>query len=145
MKYVFIALIQFYRIVLSPLKVFLGMDGLGPSGGRAREFGLLFGSRSVSSLDHVAARIMGFGAGDLPYLREAQWALWSRAGARVLDELGETTATRRVELTALMGAVFGVVTSSFLATPGDAHAPEPSAGPQHLEHVLTLLEHGFAP
>ena len=81
----------------------------------------------------------------VPFLREAQWALWSRAGARVLDELGETTATRRVELTALMGAVFGVVTSSFLATPGDAHAPEPSAGPQHLEHVLTLLEHGFAP
>ena len=27
MKYVLIALIQFYRIVISPLKVFLGMDG----------------------------------------------------------------------------------------------------------------------
>ncbi len=27
MKYVLIALIQFYRIVLSPLKVFIGMDG----------------------------------------------------------------------------------------------------------------------
>lgn len=80
----------------------------------------------------------------VPYLREAQWSLWSQAGARVLDELGETDATRRVELTALMGAVFGVVTSSFLATPG-TEPLEPSAGPQHLEHVLTRLEHGFAP
>lgn len=81
----------------------------------------------------------------VPYLREAQWSLWSRAGARVLDELGETDPTRRVELTALMGAVFGVVTSSFLSTPGDSDPLEPADGPQHLEHVLTRLEHGFAP
>lgn len=59
------------RLCYSFIDGILGMDGLGPSGGRAREFGLLFGSRSVSSLDHVAARIMGFGAGDVPYLREA--------------------------------------------------------------------------
>lgn len=80
----------------------------------------------------------------VPYLREAQWSLWSRAGARVLDELGETDATRRAELTALMGAVFGVVTSSFLSSPGDADQEASAVAPQHLEHVLTRLEHGFS-
>lgn len=81
----------------------------------------------------------------VPYLREAQWSLWSMAGARVLDELGESDATRRAELIALMGAVFGVVTSSFLSGPADADRLEPPIGPQHLEHVLSRLEHGFAP
>ncbi|NLW18810.1 MAG: DUF362 domain-containing protein [Candidatus Cloacimonetes bacterium] len=48
-----------------------GMDGLGPSGGRTRNFGLLFGSRSVSALDYVAATMMGFAPDDVPYLEEA--------------------------------------------------------------------------
>jgi AcrR family transcriptional regulator len=80
----------------------------------------------------------------VPYLREAQWALWSSAGARIIDELGETDATRRVELTALMGAVFGVVTTSFLAGPAGDRL-EPLEGPRHLEHILARLEHGFSP
>lgn len=80
----------------------------------------------------------------IPYLREAQWSLWSRAGGRVLDELGETDSTRRVELTALMGAVFGVVSSTFLASPG-VDPIEPTEGPAHLEHILARLEHGFTP
>lgn len=80
----------------------------------------------------------------VPYLREAQWSLWSVAGARVLDELGEADATRRAELTALMGAVFGVVTSSFLSTSGSGAEVEVPVAPPHLDHVLTRLERGFA-
>lgn len=49
----------------------VGMDGMGPSGGRARNFGLLLGSRSVSALDYVAATMMGFRLDDVPYLSEA--------------------------------------------------------------------------
>jgi hypothetical protein len=79
----------------------------------------------------------------VPYLREAQWSLWTMAGARVLDELGETDDRSRAELTALMGAVFGVVTSSFLSTSRDGDEADVPMAPPHLEHVLTRLEHGF--
>lgn len=49
----------------------LGMDGAGPSAGRVRNFGLLFGSRSIPAMDYTAARLMGFRMGDVPYLWEA--------------------------------------------------------------------------
>ena len=78
----------------------------------------------------------------VPYLREAQWSLWTMAGARVLDEVGDTDDRSRAELTALMGAVFGVVTSSFLSTSSNSD-PEVPVAPPHLEHILTRLEHGF--
>lgn len=79
----------------------------------------------------------------VPYLREAQWSLWTMAGARVLDELGETDDRSRAELTALMGAVFGVVTSSFLSPSRDGDEDDVPMAPPHLEHVLTRLERGF--
>lgn len=59
------------RLSYSFIDGILGMDGLGPSGGRPRDFGLLLGSRSVSSLDFTAARMMGFRLDDVPYLRPA--------------------------------------------------------------------------
>ena len=59
------------RLSYSFIDGILGMDGIGPSGGRARNFGLLLGSRSVSSLDFAAARMMGFRLDDVPYLSEA--------------------------------------------------------------------------
>ena len=65
------------------------------------------------------------------------------AGARVLDELGETDDRSRAELTALMGAVFGVVTSSFLSPSRDGDEDDVPMAPPHLEHVLTRLERGF--
>ena len=59
------------RLSYSFIDGILGMDGIGPSGGRVRKFGLLLGSRSVSSLDFTAARMMGFRLDDVPYLSEA--------------------------------------------------------------------------
>lgn len=59
------------RISYSIIDGILGMDGLGPSAGRPREFGLLLGSRSIPALDFTAARMMGFELDDVPYLREA--------------------------------------------------------------------------
>ena len=59
------------RVSYSFIDGILGMDGAGPSAGRGRNFGLLFGSRSIPAMDYTAARLMGFRMGDVPYLREA--------------------------------------------------------------------------
>ena len=59
------------RISYSFIDGILGMDGAGPSAGRVRNFGLLFGSRSIPAMDYTAARLMGFRMDDVPYLREA--------------------------------------------------------------------------
>lgn len=59
------------RVSYSFIDGILGMDGAGPSAGRVRNFGLLFGSRSIPAMDYTAARLMGFRMDDVPYLREA--------------------------------------------------------------------------
>ena len=59
------------RVSYSFIDGILGMDGAGLSAGRVRNFGLLFGSRSIPAMDYTAARLMGFRMGDVPYLREA--------------------------------------------------------------------------
>ena len=56
------------KITYSFIDGITGMDGIGPSGGRVRDFGLLLGSKSISSLDFIAAKLMGFRPGDVPYL-----------------------------------------------------------------------------
>jgi len=48
-----------------------GMDGAGPSAGKVQNFGLLMGSQSVSALDYVASKMMGFKIKDVPYLQPA--------------------------------------------------------------------------
>lgn len=48
-----------------------GMDGAGPSAGKVQNFGLLMGSESVSALDYVASKMMGFQIKDIPYLQPA--------------------------------------------------------------------------
>ncbi len=48
-----------------------GMDGVGPSAGRVRNFGLLLGSTSIPALDYIAARMLGFSLRDVPYLLPA--------------------------------------------------------------------------
>lgn len=45
-----------------------GMDGAGPSAGRKRNFGLLFGSVSAPAVDMTAAGLMGFTLRDIPYM-----------------------------------------------------------------------------
>nr|MDK2851290.1 hypothetical protein [Candidatus Cloacimonadota bacterium] len=49
----------------------IGMDGAGPSAGRPKHFGVLMGSDSISALDTIASRMMGFKIKDVPYLAEA--------------------------------------------------------------------------
>ena len=67
----------------------------------------------------------------------------SRSNICQVYELGETDDRSRAELTALMGAVFGVVTSSFLSPSRDGDEDDVPMAPPHLEHVLTRLERGF--
>jgi len=59
------------KIAYSFIDGIVGMDGYGPSAGKPRDFGLFFGSESISALDYVAARMMGFGISDVPYLSAA--------------------------------------------------------------------------
>ncbi len=56
------------KITYSFIDGITGMDGYGPAAGTPRDFGLFFGSESISALDYVAARMMGFGIRDVPYL-----------------------------------------------------------------------------
>ncbi len=48
------------KLLFSVIDGIIGMEGKGPSGGKARNFGFLFASESASSLDYVAAYMMGF-------------------------------------------------------------------------------------
>ncbi len=59
------------RITYHILDGIWGMDGMGPSAGTKRDWGLLFGSVSAPALDTIAARMLGFKLADIPYLEEA--------------------------------------------------------------------------
>ncbi len=48
------------KILFSVIDGIVGMEGKGPSGGKARNFAYLFASECASSLDYVAAYMMGF-------------------------------------------------------------------------------------
>ena len=60
-----------HRVTYSFIDGIVGMDGAGPSSGNPRPFGLFLGSTSIPALDTVAARMLGFGISDVPYLSEA--------------------------------------------------------------------------
>ncbi|MCE1179899.1 MAG: TetR/AcrR family transcriptional regulator [Micrococcales bacterium] len=101
-----------------------------------------FGSGALASLADVSSLADGHHQ-LLPYVREAQWRLWAMAGERVLEELDDADdPVRRAELNALLGAVFGVVSSLFPGEDGSGTA-EPARALQLLEHVLGRLEGGF--
>ena len=57
------------KVLFSVIDGILGMEGKGPSGGKARSFGYLFASECPSSLDYVAAYMMGFKPLDIELIR----------------------------------------------------------------------------
>ncbi len=57
------------KVLFSVIDGILGMEGKGPSGGKARNFGYLFASECPSSLDYVAAYMMGFKPLDIELIR----------------------------------------------------------------------------
>ncbi|HOD17864.1 MAG TPA: DUF362 domain-containing protein [Candidatus Cloacimonadota bacterium] len=59
-----------HRIVYHLMDGIIGMDGAGPSAGRVRKFGLLFGSVSAPALDYLAAKFMGFRLKQINYIGE---------------------------------------------------------------------------
>jgi len=59
------------KICLNIMDGILGMEGEGPSSGKVRNFGVLFGSVSASALDLIASSMMGFSPDEIPYLAEA--------------------------------------------------------------------------
>ena len=60
-----------HKVVYHIMDGIVGMDGAGPSGGRARDFGLLFGSVSAPALDYLAASFMGFSLKQVRYVKDA--------------------------------------------------------------------------
>jgi uncharacterized protein (DUF362 family)/NAD-dependent dihydropyrimidine dehydrogenase PreA subunit len=60
-----------HRVAYHILDGIVGMDGNGPSAGRPRKFGLLFGSTSAPALDYLASRFMGFKLNQVFYVKEA--------------------------------------------------------------------------
>jgi len=56
------------KITYNIMDGIVGMDGAGPSAGKPKQFGLIFGSVSAPALDTVAASMMGFKISDVPYL-----------------------------------------------------------------------------
>jgi uncharacterized protein (DUF362 family)/Pyruvate/2-oxoacid:ferredoxin oxidoreductase delta subunit len=59
-----------HRVVYHIMDGIIGMDGAGPSAGRPRRFGLLFGSASAPALDFLASSYMGFSLKQLGYIKE---------------------------------------------------------------------------
>ncbi len=60
-----------HRVVYNIMDGIVGMDGAGPSAGKPRNFGLLFGSASAPSLDYLASSYMGFSLKHVGYVKEA--------------------------------------------------------------------------
>ena len=76
-----------HKILFSVIDGIVGMEGKGPSGGKARNFGYLFVSQCPSSLDYVAAYMMGFKPLDVDLIRltmEADGVLPSRIASNYL-------------------------------------------------------------
>ncbi len=75
------------KVFFSVIDGIVGMEGKGPSGGNPRNFGYLFVSECPSSLDYVAASMMGFKALDIDLIRltmQADGVLPSRIASNFL-------------------------------------------------------------
>lgn len=79
-----------------------------------------------------------------PYVREAQWRLWSMAGERLPHPAEHADPLRRAELDAVLGAVFGVVSAHLARSlPAGSVAPlDPGSLRELVEHVLGLFDPG---
>jgi len=60
-----------HKIVLNIMDGIWGMEGEGPSAGKARNFGLLLTSEKASALDAVASHYLGFKNGEIKHIEKA--------------------------------------------------------------------------
>ncbi len=58
---------------LTVIDGFVGMEGLGPSGGNPVKMDLILAGKDVVATDATAARAMGFEPMDIPHIRKAYW------------------------------------------------------------------------
>ncbi len=75
------------KILFSVIDGIIGMEGKGPSGGKPRKFGFIFASETASSLDYVAAYMMGFKPFDIDLIKltmQADGLLPSRIASNYL-------------------------------------------------------------
>lgn len=75
------------KVLFSVIDGIVGMEGKGPSGGKPRNFGYLFASRSAAAVDYVAAYMMGFKPLDIDLIRftlEVDGVLPSRIASNYL-------------------------------------------------------------
>lgn len=78
----------------------------------------------------------------VPFVREAQWQVWSRVADRVLDAIDEPTLPQVEAVNALVGALFGVVSTALGvgSTPSRTSAAELHAT---VLRTLDLFERGM--
>ncbi len=116
-------------------------DGAGHAGGSAGLVDLVRGLVGHQFDAGVLARLVELA--DLssahrqlvPYVREAQWRLWSMAGEHALEGGGHDDTDREVELDALLGAVFGVVSAQL-----SRRTPENPLPPPEPERIRALVD-----
>ncbi len=57
------------KVVINIMDGIVGMEGEGPSSGTAKNFGLMFASKSASALDYVASSMLGYQAIKIPTVK----------------------------------------------------------------------------
>ena len=70
----------------------VGMQGKGPSGGTAKEAGVLLGGKNLHAVDLAGVRVMGFSPEDVPTIVDAQSRGLIPESANELEYLGENPA-----------------------------------------------------
>lgn len=71
-----------------------------------------------------------------PFVRDAQWQLWTMAGERLPGQGEAADPLRQAEVDALLGAVFGVVSAQLARVTATVGAPV-----QHSQRIRELVEH----
>jgi AcrR family transcriptional regulator len=78
----------------------------------------------------------------VPFVREAQWQVWDAVAARVLAAIDDPDAATVQAVHAVVGALFGVVSSALVAGAQPAQQPSPGTLHSSVLQTLDLLERG---
>ncbi|MHB1009632.1 MAG: TetR/AcrR family transcriptional regulator [Propionibacteriaceae bacterium] len=96
---------------------------------------------AMRALAEVAA--LGHGHPQLvPFVREAQWQVWAAVADRVLTALDDPDPATVQAVHAVVGALFGVVSTALVAGAQPAHQPSPGTLHSTVLQTLDLLERG---
>lgn len=84
-------LVELYRFISPAITIMdavVVMEGNGPTSGDPRDVGLILAGTDAAAVDHIAARVMGFGATDVPTNRIA--VEMGMTGSENVETTGDT-------------------------------------------------------